>query len=399
MANKFFKNLGKAVSNAIPSNKPATPADQKQKAKEDITASFHNEQVMLAKLNKIDLEHPQNKLSAKKMQELNVGGVIKYAASQLRYPLISEANLRNLDSSMTYIIDALEQSVKSGLEKTAEWACTALVFAVKNLRIEVAGIDKEYEDKVWEARVQYVQNLELLVKSCIEYDRQSNTIAEQKERRQRKREEQDQRKQHYLARKNSGELDEAIADMVRNANTPAKLSDAGVALKEELTKISQLGDDIVQIDGTLNAAQAKLSNAEADIETRRNILSVAPDVTDPTLRSKIEESNRRYRENLRQDLNLAEEALRAQQAHISTMIDLANHSLHKKRLADALKTQNDLAMEELENQMIAQEAARIRANNAANSQLIQDTIKVEEPIVDIITEPEQELEQEFVFDI
>ena len=179
MAPQNFKNMLKMLKRETsPAAKPSQDLREKERELKTL-------------LQRIDLENPTNRLSAKKFKELNIEGVIRYAYSELKYPLIVEYDLTNLDNSMKYIISALEQSIKDGLDTTAEWACTALVFAIKSLRAKVDGIDANYADALWECRTNYAFNLELLVKSCIEYDRLSAELADQKARRKERREELD----------------------------------------------------------------------------------------------------------------------------------------------------------------------------------------------------------------
>lgn len=400
MANKFWKNAGDALSNLIPSSKPAAPADQKQKAKEEITESFHNEQKMLTKLNQVlnNLENPKKALSNQKIQELNIAGVVKYAAGELKYPLISETNLKNLDNSMKFIIDGLNSAVMDGLEMTAEWACTALVFAVKNLRTEVPGINADHADALWECRVQYAINLELLIKSCIERDNLVQELAEQKNRRAKERAELDQRKSHYQSRRDSGVLDNAIAMLTQEAHNPKGLSDEAKALKAEIAKLHSLKDSIVEIDALIDTKEVTLRNTEAQIKTQRNILSDPPRVTDPELQNKINEANRRFRDSLRDELNRAEDALRSHNVHISAMKDLLNHSIHIRDNAEALEEIQQMEIEKLKERQYQQQAAAIRARNAANAAYVLENIKVEEPVVETIQEEEPEQEQEVIYE-
>lgn len=259
----FMDLLKKATKPAAAPSGP-TPAERERK--------------LQAQLMCIDLLNPVNRLSPEKIRELNIDGVIRYASQTLKYPESAAPYLDTLDKHITFLIQALEQSVKAGLEMTAEWSCTALVFAVRNLSIEAGGTEKEYEDKIWEARLQYLQNLELLVRCCIEHDRQSETVTEMTERLRRRHEELEQRKQHFLTRKQSGELDAAIAELQMHAHHPAMLSPDAMKLREDLGCIADLSKDVEEIDRILASRQNALEQISAEIQFLRNILSAPPTV-------------------------------------------------------------------------------------------------------------------------
>lgn len=387
-----IKNMFGKTGNAAPQEDP----------KESITVSHAREKEMLAKLKKIDLENPDNKLSPVRVHELSIEKIVRYAVGELKYPLVVEQDLVNLDNSMAYIIDALNRAIREGWDMTAEWACTALVCAVKSLRTEVDGTDEEYADALWECRVEYAHRLELLVKECIKYDELNAKLMKQQDRRRGERAELDRRKSAHLSRQESGELDNAMAELSQFAHDPSQLSDEAKAVRNELIEMRHLKDSIVEIDANIDAQEADLRAVKADIKSLRNALSNPPQVTDPQLQNKINEANRRYRKSLRDQLDNAEEALRAHNVHISAMKDLAQHSLHIRTGAEAIEEAQTLALERLKELQIAQQAATIRAQAAANSQFIAETIKVqepvvetiEEPLVNIIEEPEIELEYE-----
>lgn len=259
----FMDLLKKATKPAAAPSGP-TPAERERKIQ--------------AQLMCIDLLNPVNRLSPEKIRELNIDGVIRYASQTLKYPESAAPYLDTLDKHITFLIQALEQSVKAGLEMTAEWSCTALVFAVRNLSIEAGGTEKEYEDKIWEARLQYLQNLELLVRCCIEHDRLTVMLAEQQQRRQYKQKELDQRKSDYKTRLDSGELDEALADLQRCAHCPMMLSPDAMKLREDLGCIADLSKDVEEIDRILASRQSALEQISAEIQFLRNILSAPPTV-------------------------------------------------------------------------------------------------------------------------
>lgn len=381
MATKGTNNFFSGFQNLF--SKPS-PADKKHQDKQDITKSHQSEKEMKALLGKIDLGNPQNLLSPEKVKELNIAGVIKYAESELKYPLVTDYDLTNLDNNMKFIINALDAALKQGLEATAEWACIALVFAVKNLRTQVDGIDTEWADALWECRVEYSENLKLLVQSSIEQDRLTSELAEQHERRQKDRDDLDQRKSSYQSRRDAGKLDLLLAEMEQKAHNPAALSDAAKALRDELFQIHLLKASLIEIDAAIDAKQVTLNGTLSEIKSRRNTLSSPPRVTDPKLQDKINEANRRYRDSLRRQLNEAEEALRSHDVHISAMGDLANHSVHITTVAKAIEMDKAMQLEKLQQLQLQQQANAIHARAVANTELIRNSIEVLEPIVETI---------------
>ena len=394
MATKGSKNFFKN-----PFSK-SSPADKKHQDKEDITKSHQSEKETKALLGDIDLGNSQNKLSPEKIQSLNIAGVLKYAEQELKYPLITEYDLTNLDNNMKYIIGALNTAVKEGLEATAEWACITLVFAVKSLRTQVDGIDKDWEDSLWDCRVEYSENLKLLVQSSIEQDRLTDELAEQKGRRQKERNDLDQRKSSYQSRRDSGKLDALLAELEQKAHNPAALSDAAKDLRDELFQIHLLKASLIEIDAAIDAKQVALNGTYSEIKSRRNTLSSPPRVKDPKLQDKINEANRRYRDSLRRQLNEAEEALRSHNVHISAMGDLANHSVHITTVTKAIEMDKEMQLEKLKQLQLQQQADAIHARAAANTQLIRNSVETLEPVVEpihvTVEEPlvEQEVEQE-----
>ena len=392
MATKCMKNLFGGLFNK-PEQDPA------KKEPELVSESRQREKDMIARLEAIDLDDPQRMLSDEKIKELNVPGVIKYACSELKFPLITDQNIVNLDNNMRYIIDALEEAVMEGREMTAEWACTALVFAIKNLRTDIAAVDQEYAKEVMECRVEYSENLKLLVQLCREHDTLTAKLEDQHRRRDEKRQELDRLKNHYQTRRDSGALDIAAARLKQYAHNPAQMGDEAMALRDELSQIHLYYASLVEVETTISADQLTLNNRTAEIESRRNALSNPPHVTDPKLHDRINEANRIYREKLRRELNQAEESLRSYDIHISAMSELANHSVQITSVAIALEMIQKMDLEKYQHMLAEQDAEKLRAQDAANVAAIKETIRVQQEEWEQLrnTEPvaEQQYEQQY----
>lgn len=390
MANKGMKNMFGGLKDIF--SKP-TPADEKEQAKDEIGASRDRERKMLNALGEIKLHDPQRQLSDAKLRELNVQGVIDYATHEIKsYPFVSEFDLTNLDNNITYIIGALDTAVRDGLESAAEWACTALVCALNSLRTKVDGIDEEFANELMECRVEYSENLKLLVQSSIERDRTKKELDDQLARRKTARKDMDTRKSSYQTRRDAGLLNALLAEMQQKANRPGDLSDDAVALRDELYAMHRLKASLIEMDATINAKQVALNGHETEIQSRRNTLSSPPRITDPKLQDKIEVANSRFRARLRRQLNDAEDAIKAYGVHISAMSDLANHSVHIMTIAQALEMDKEIQLEQLKQRQLEKDAAALQAQAAVNANLIRETIKIPEPVVEVVQEQEQEVE-------
>lgn len=306
MASKGMKNLFGGLFGGKPKQEETI-----KKGPETATGIRQREKKMIARLETIDLDDPQNQLSEQKLQELNVQGVINYALSELHYPLVIEHDIKNLDDNMDYIIRALEDAVKNGEEATAEWACTALVFAIKNLRTDVPGVDQDCADALMECRVEYSQNLRLLVELCRSQDALTANLADQRARRQEKRQELDAAKNRYQARRDSGALDLYLAELERNAHNPAALSDEALELRDTLSLIHSLADVRILMDEINRCDQLIIDNRKTEVESLRNALSKAPLVHDPKLQERINGAHKLYRESLRRELGRMGEELRS----------------------------------------------------------------------------------------
>ena len=382
MASKGMKNLFGNIFGGKPAKE-----DPSKKGPESVSAPRAREKAMIALLNSIDLDDPQNKLSEKKLQELNIQGVINYARSELHYPLIIEHDIKNLDANIDYIIDALKNAIKEGEEMTAEWACTALVFAIKNLRTDIPGVDEDCADALMECRVQYSENLRLLVEVCREYDTAATNLADQRERRQKKRDELDAAKNRYQARRDSGALDIALGELETKVHAPATMSDEALALRDELSNLHLLKASLIEADTDINAKQLTLNNRKAEVESRRNALATPPHAVDPKLQDRINEANRIYREKLREELNNAEKAMRDYDVHISAMTELGNHSAHIMSVAKSLEMDKQMETEKYQQLLAEKQAAELRARAAENVAVMQEKIREQ------IQEHERILEQ------
>lgn len=391
MASKGMKNLFGGIFGGKPPKQAGADAPQPDKIPGEIRK---RENAMRGKLENIKngtLFDPQRRLSAEKEKELNITGVINYALSQLKYPLISEQNIINMDNNISYIIDALEDAIKNNYEMTAEWACTALVFAIKNLRIDIPDVDKHLATELMECRVQYSENLRLLVELCREHDHTVNTLAEQTRRRQEKRDKLDDGKADYQIRLNRGDLNAARAELQMYIHDPSKLSDEALALRDELANLHLLKSSILEIDTTINADQVLLNTRKAQIDSRRNALANPPHVHDPKLHDRINEANRRFREQLRRALDEADQGMKDYNVHISAMQDLANHSVHSTTVAMAIQMDQDMQMEAYRAQQIATNAAQITLRSEQNIEALEANVKAQEEEHQRILEQRQEV--------
>ena len=403
MASKGMKNLFGNIFGG-----KAAKEDNAKKGPESVSAPRAREKEMMALLDNIDLDDPQNKLSEQKLQELNIQGVIKYARSELRYPFITEHDTKTLDANMKKIIAELKNAVKEGNEMTAEWACTALVFAIKSLRVDIPEVDEDNSESLMKCRVQYSENLRLLVELCREHDVVSANLADQRERRQKKRDELDLAKNSYQSRRDSGALDVLLGELETKVHAPATMSDEALALRDELNHLHLLKASLLQLDTDINAKQLTLNNRKAQIDSSRNILATPPHAEDPKLQERINETNRLYRENLRNELNNAEKAMRDFDVHISAMTELANHSAFVVSVSKSIEMVKQLELEKYQQLQAEKEAAAIQARAAQNYAVVQEKVReqieeherileerrntIEEPLINVEPIVEYELD-------
>ena len=123
MASKGMKNLFGGLFGGKPKQ------DERSKnTPPNVTAPRAREKEMIALLDKLELDHPQNKLSREKMEELNIQGVINYARSELHFPFITEFDTKNLDANIFIFL--------SNLYQLKIWAATFCLFSADHRRAE-----------------------------------------------------------------------------------------------------------------------------------------------------------------------------------------------------------------------------------------------------------------------
>ncbi len=390
MANKGTKNFfGNAKSWF--EEKLGKKEDSGEKESRMISESRNREKEMIAILKKIDLNDPQRKLSDELVQKLNIPGVIAYATDELQYPLIIDQDISNLDKDLEYIIKALDEAVMKGRENTAEWACVALVTAIKDLRTDIAGVDQEYAKEIMECRVGYIQNLRLLVELYRDYDEKSRNMQVYVDRRQAKREELDKAKNHYQTRLDAGELDLALNDLETKIHDPAGMSDAARDLRDELFRIHMLNSSLKEIELSLDAAKVEVNNRSAQIDSRRNALATPPYVADAKINKRIEVANEYYRNSLRRTLNEVEQGMKEYNIHIKAMEQISGHSVFAMTAQQGLEIVKAMELERYEHALAEKEAAEKRLVAARELEEIQQQARIMEEESHRIREEQQNL--------
>lgn len=317
MANKGTKKLFAGLFGT--KSKQEAPI---KKGPEAAAASRLREKKMIAGLESIDLNDPQNRISQQKLRELNIQGAINYALSELRKPLILEYDTEKLDENLHYIIQALADAVKNGGERTAEWACTALVFNIRDLRTEIPGVDQGQADALMERRLEYSHNLLLLVQLCMRLDRLTQDLKDMHLRRNSQQAELEQRRALLEGRTKSGELDTALGELQARQDDSAPLSAEALALQQEQNAIRLLEQSIEKITQQIAAHQEEANNYQSYFNNIRNILSTSPHVTDPTLNSRIQAALKHERDYLRSLLDAAERSRNLLDVHVHALNDL-----------------------------------------------------------------------------
>ena len=317
MANKGTKKLFAGLFGT--KSKQEAPI---KKGPEAAAASRLREKKMIAGLESIDLNNPQNRISQQKLRELNIQGAINYALSELRKPLILEYDTEKLDENLHYIIQALADAVKNGGERTAEWACTALVFNIRDLRTEIPGVDQGQADALMERRLEYSHNLLLLVQLCMRLDRLPQDLKDMHLRRNSQQAELEQRRALLEGRTKSGELDTALGELQARQDDSAPLSAEALALQQEQNAIRLLEQSIEKITQQIAAHQEEANNYQSYFNNIRNILSTSPHVTDPTLNSRIQAALKHERDYLRSLLDAAERSRNLLDVHVHALNDL-----------------------------------------------------------------------------
>ena len=323
MANKGTKKLFEGLFGS--KSKQEAPI---KKGPEAAVANRQREKKIIAGLESIDLNDPQNQLSEQTLRELNIQGAINYALNELRKPLILEYDTEKLDENLHYIIRALEDAVRNGGERTAEWACTALVFSIKDLRTEIPSVDLGQADALMECRLEYSHNLRLLVQLCMQLDRLTQDLKDMHLRRNYQQAELAQRRALLEARTKSGELDMALGELQARQDDSAPLSTEALALLEEQNAIRLLEQSIEQSNRLIAAHQEDVNHRQSQFEYVRNTLSIAPHVTDPTLDSRIEAALKHERDYLRSLLNAAYRSMCLMDVHVQDLNDLFHQNRH-----------------------------------------------------------------------
>lgn len=331
-----------------PARRGSIPGKPGREAARHITDPRAREREIREMLQAIDLDDPNRRLSDEQVQVLNIPGVIQYACEELRYPLVMDQDFSTLDSDLACIISVLAEAIREGHEMTAEWSCKALTFAIRNLRSEISLVDESYAEEMMKCRVEYSQNLKLLVELCRECDFLNDALNDRRARRREKRKELDQAKNRYLSRRENGALDAALAELQQGVLNPASLSEEAMELRSELLRLHQLKAAVIELDIAIDADQVSLYSRESQLESRRNALSSAPHARDPRLQERINEADRIYREKLRRELDEAEEAIRLYSQHTEAMTDLAGISVHLTNTSRALEERKQMDMERLE---------------------------------------------------
>lgn len=310
-----------------------------------ITDPHVREHELIERIQAIDLTGPRKQLSDEKIRELNLAGVIRFASTELRYPAQVDETVRKLDRDLERIIRALGEAVANGYELTAQWAGNALTFAIKNLRTDLSDLDRDTVEAAMKCRVEYSENLRLLVELCRDYDNLSIGLQNLRRRRQEKRRELDTAKLRCLTRMESGELDMLLLELQEHIHDPGAIGEDAQNLRDELSRLHLLKAALIELDISINVDQVALNNREAQIETRRNAMMNPPQDRDPKLQERINEADRIYREKLQRDLDVAEEAIRSYAIHVQGMSELAGQGVNLAMAAKALETEEQLQVE------------------------------------------------------
>lgn len=322
-----------------------------QNVQTPISDPREREREMVAKLQAIDLDNPHRQLSDEKVEQLRISAVIRDACQELRYPLVIDQDVTQLDSDLAAIISALGEAIRLGQEMTAEWACSALTFSIRNLRTEIADMDAELTAETMRCRLEYSQNLRLLVELCRKYDDLNTSLGQRTRMRRQKRQELDAIKDSYLSRRNSGVLDHLLQELRLHVSTPAAMSDEAQALRNELSQLHLLKSSVIELDIAIDADQVSLNTCRAQIDSRRNALASAPRARDPKLQDRINEADRLYRSRLQQELDEAENSIRSYAQHIAGMTDIARQSVVLSNLSTDLEDQKNQTIAQLNQQL------------------------------------------------
>ena len=290
MAGKSMKNLLGGLFGSKP--RPVPPVKEPPK------------QALLARLRAMDVP-------PEVFREMQIPELLRWAASRLETLEDVSWAAREPEEKLDGIIRALDAALRERLPMTAEYACAALVCAIGNLYTEIPDPEQKYADALTECRREYARKLRELATQCMEIDRLTRELEKMTARRREVRSELDRLKEYYKARRDSGALDNLLAELERNAHNPAALSDEALELRDTLSLIHSLADVRILMDEINRCDQLIIDNRKTEVESLRNALSKAPLVHDPKLQERINGAHKLYRESLRRELGRMEEELRS----------------------------------------------------------------------------------------
>ena len=290
MAGKSMKNLFGGLFGPKPRPVPAVMEPTKQ--------------ALLARLRAMDVP-------PEVFRELQIPELLRWAASRLEaLPNVCWA-AREPEEKLDGIIRVLDAALRERLPMTAEYACAALVCAIGNLYTEIPDPEQKYADALTECRTEYARKLRELATQCMEIDRLTRQLEKMTARRQEKRREMDALKADYTARRDSGALDNLLAELERNAHNPAALSDGALELRILLSSLHVCKAELIAIDADIHYNRLPLDDRKTEVERLRNALSKSPHVDDPKLQERMNGAHKLYRESLRRELGRMEEELRS----------------------------------------------------------------------------------------
>lgn len=299
---------------------------------------------MKAKLERIDFS--VSKFKPGEIKEYQA--LANEAIRELNDPAVITMDTEALDKYIDYAIDAFMKAIQEGLEMTAQWSAAAIYQGLTNLRKEISGIDLENADALYQKRLEYAENLEILIKSSMQYDADYTQMLNQQVRYQEKLEEIQKKKEWYTAEKNTPEGSLAIAEIRQFASEPSRLSDKARLIQDELYKCHILEGSADEIRLDIHTKEKKLEMEMQEIESTRNRLAELPIAIDPMLHEKIDRATQSYRDNLRRTLNNLQEAQMAYERHLSALRTLAEHPTFTNSTATAIKAMNSIDREQRE---------------------------------------------------
>lgn len=330
---------------------------------------------MKAKLERIDFS--VSKLKPETIQEYRA--LANEAIRELNDPAVITMDTKALDDYIDYAIDAFTKAIQEGLEMTAQWSGVAIYQSLTNLRKEISGIDLENADELYKKRLEYAENLEILVKTSLKYDSDYAQMLNQQARYQEKLEELRKKKEWYAAEKNSPEGSLAITEIQQFASEPARLSYKAKLMQDELYRCHILEGSAAEIEIDIRTKERELEAEIQEIESTRNRLAKLPVVTDPMLQEKINRAAQSYRDNLRKTLNGLQEARLAYERHLTELRTIGEHPVFTDTTAAAIKTMNSIDREQREevqrNQRLEKQRKKDKHREAWNEQHLNNIVQ------------------------